>query len=195
MIYNNFLLNTFELFKKYSYICTVKMIEGTESPLLLPILFMAIVDKITEFVEKNLENTSFFVVDVFLNTFRSSTRIAVFLDGDNGIGVEDCAKVSRALNEELEKGEIIKSEDYTLEVSSPGLDKPLKLKRQYNANIGRKLKIVLNDKSEKTGKLLEVKENEIEIMEEIKVKKKITEKPATILFSDINKANVTVVFN
>lgn len=156
---------------------------------------MTIVDKIAEIVEKNLENTSFFVVDVFLNTFRNSTRIAVFLDGDNGIGVEDCAKVSRALNEELEKGEIIKSEDYTLEVSSPGLDKPLKLKRQYNANIGRKLKIVLNDKSEKTGKLVEVKENEIEIMEEIKVKKKITEKPATILFSDINKANVTVVFN
>jgi ribosome maturation factor RimP len=156
---------------------------------------MAIVDKITELVEQELEGTSFFVVDVFLNTFRSSTRIAVFLDGDNGIGVDDCAKVNRALNEILSTGELIKAEDYTLEVSSPGLDKPLKLKRQYNANIGRKLKIVLNDKSEKTGKLLNVNENEIEIMEEIKVKKKITEKPTAILFSDIAKANVTVVFN
>lgn len=154
---------------------------------------MVLADKIQAITEEAIQGTTFFVVDILVTTFRSNTRVAIFLDGDNGIGIDDCAEISRKIDDVIEAENLIEK-GYTLEVSSPGLDKPLKHKRQYQRNVGRKLKLLMNDKSEKTGTLLGVTDNGINLMEEIKEKKLKTEKEVNIPFDQINKANIIVVF-
>src|SRR5271154_3657007 len=65
------------------------------------------------------------------------THIRVFLDGDAGISIEKCVQYCRALYKKIEEAGLFPGGDFSLEVSSPGLDEPLKLLRQYKKNIGR----------------------------------------------------------
>lgn len=80
--------------------------------------------------------------------------LRIFIDKDGGVSVENCASVSRYLSEELDKeenAEVIEGA-YTIEVSSPGLDRPLKTKRDFERNLGRMLKVSLMDG--KKGKII-----------------------------------------
>jgi len=75
--------------------------------------------------------------------------LRIFIDKDGGVDVEDCARVSRCLSEELDKEEnsgIIEGA-YTIEVSSPGLDRPLKTKRDFERNLGKKLRVECDGKT------------------------------------------------
>jgi ribosome maturation factor RimP len=73
--------------------------------------------------------------------------LRIFIDKNGGVNVEDCASVSRCLSEELDKEENLSVIEgaYTIEVSSPGLDRPLKTKRDFERNVGRKVRIIQND--------------------------------------------------
>jgi ribosome maturation factor RimP len=157
--------------------------------------------EIEELVNKYLENLSLFIVEIMISGGGNIKKIVVLLDGDEGVNIAECASVSRRLGAELEELNIINS-PYLLEVSSAGLDQPLKLKRQYLKNKGRRLSIMLADDSIKTGKLEAVKEDFILINAEEKEKKsngkpgkKIVLVPVEIPFSDIKKSNVLVSFN
>src|SRR4051812_15883035 len=99
---------------------------------------MDLKEKIQDLAEKSLTNPTHFLVEVAVSKHKP-WKFTVVVDGDQGITIDDCAAASRALNESLES-EI--SDPYTLEVSTPGLDHPLKMKRQYKKNIGRGLKVV-----------------------------------------------------
>lgn len=149
------------------------------------------------FVEKvalsSLKDESYFIVDVIVKGVSGKTKILVLLDSDNGFNIDDCADLSRAISNEME-AEAIMDDPYVLEVSSPGLDHPLKLKRQYQKNVGRELKLVLADASIVKGKLIEVCENTIKFEKEIKEKKKIGSELVEINFDTIEKANVLVSF-
>ena len=93
-----------------------------------------------------------FVVDVVQNGRKG---ITVYFDSDSGVTFEKCTKVSRFLEQHLD-GINWQGGDYVLDVSSPGIDRPLKLWRQYPRQIGRTLKVRLNDGTEQEGKLREV---------------------------------------
>ena len=71
----------------------------------------------------------------------------------HGITIDDCANLNRELSKELDEITLSLQDSYLLEVSTPGLDQPLKLKRQYKKNIGRRLKVKLADKAVE-GKLV-----------------------------------------
>jgi ribosome maturation factor RimP len=75
--------------------------------------------------------------------------LRIFIDKDGGVNIEDCASVSRCLSEELDKEENLDLIEgaYTIEVSSPGLDRPLKTKKDFERNLGRKLRIQCNGKT------------------------------------------------
>lgn len=154
--------------------------------------------RIEELVSMNLGKESFFLVDVLLGGSPAMRKITVLVDGDQGISVEDCATISRKLAERLEQEDLIDSA-YVLEVSSPGVDQPLKLKRQYLKNVGRKLAVTLGDQQIKSGKLVGVKEEGIVLDEEVKDKqgkgKKITIQTVEIPFDQIKKSNVLIAFN
>ncbi len=151
---------------------------------------MDLTEKIKELAEKGLLNPAHFLVEVVVSKHKP-WKFTVIVDGDQGITIDDCAALSRALNESLESGI---SDPYTLEVSTPGLDHPLKLKRQYQKNIGRSLKIVRKDKSIVNGALKQTDEEKIMMETETGQGKKTEVKIIEILFTEIEKAFVTVSF-
>ena len=151
---------------------------------------MDLKEKLKDLAEKSLVNPAHFLVEVVVSKHKP-WKFTVSVDGDQGIMIDDCAALSRALNESLE-GEI--SDPYTLEVSTPGLDHPLKLKRQYKKNIGRGLKVVRKDKSIVNGALKQTEEEKIVLETEIGLGKKTEVKIIEIPFTEIEKAFVTVSF-
>src|SRR6187431_2405637 len=107
------------------------------------------------------ESTEIFLVELQVSP---ANDIKVFLDADNGITIDKCIRINRALYKRIEE-ELLPDGNFSLEVSSPGVDEPLKLKRQYKKNIGRTLEVVMNDNSRKEGKLIAADDEHIEVQE------------------------------
>ncbi len=101
---------------------------------------------IRSFLEAELAQSGKFLVDV---TVSAGNKITVYIDSLKGVTLDDCIEVSRFLESKLDR----EVEDFELEVSSPGLDKPLKLPVQFEKNLGRMLDIVKSDGIKITGKL------------------------------------------
>ena len=133
-----------------------------------------------------------FVVDVTVSARRGPRKILVVVDGEQGVNIDDCALVSRKLLEVIEEERLI-GDSYTLEVSTPGIDQPLKLKRQYYKNLGRRMKIRLQDKTVE-GKLAGVADDSIDLIQEEGTGKNKEETTVRIPFSSIDKAFVLVSF-
>jgi len=156
---------------------------------------MKIEEKILQLAEKNLTSADLFIVDLVITGNSGRQKISITLDGDQGVDIDACAYLTRKVGNEIEETNLIDSA-YILEVSSPGIDQPLKLKRQYYRNIGRKVSVTLLDDSQVDGLLKEVNEELIILDAERKDKasKKIMIESRKIAFSDIKKTNVLVSF-
>lgn len=150
---------------------------------------MALKEAIIKILNDIISTTDCYIVDVVVSDSKIRKKITVFIDSDEGISIDECGKVSQELGKELE--EIIDIA-FILEVSSPGADSPLKFERQYSKNIGRTLKVILEDSSELKGMLSQVSEGKITI--EPEAKKKI--KPETVILSidKIKEAKVVISF-
>lgn len=150
--------------------------------------------KIEELLRKKLEEPEFedcFLVDIEHN---GNKKVAVFLDSDTGITFDTCRLISRYLEEYLDEEGWL-GEKYILEVSSPGIDRPLRFKRQYRKNIGRVLKVQLTDGSQRKGTLLEVGDHHILLEAQKKKKKKTAEVvEVEIPFDQIESSVVQVLF-
>jgi len=140
-----------------------------------------------------LPDKDLFIVGINVSDSAVKQKVTVVADGDNGISIDQCATISRRLGRRIEEayGEEV---SYTLEVTSPGADQPLLYPRQYNRHIGRKLKLAMQDGTEKTGTLENVTDAGITLLEEIKEKKKVATKPVQLNFSDIAKSNIVISF-
>ena len=154
-------------------------------------------EQIIELLQPYLENDRIFIVDVKTTEGKTRQNITILLDTDEGIKIEECASVSRRFAHFVETNELV-AEAYNLEVSSPGIDQPLTLKRQYVKNIGRNLKVNLTGGGEKVGTLENVTESGIVLKEEVKKtkSKKIVEPVADTLipFETIQQAKVQISF-
>jgi ribosome maturation factor RimP len=114
------------------------------------------------------EDPAYFLVEMKI---KPTNNFKVFLDGDQGITIEKCITINRALYRKIEEAGMFPGGDFSLEVSSPGLDEPLKLFRQYKKNIGRPVEVILKDGIKVTGKMIEVQDNSI-LVEETRGKNK-----------------------
>ena len=152
----------------------------------------AILQQIEEFVLQFIEKWP----EVFLVEIKSSAsnQIIVLLDADDGITIEKCTTVNRALYKFIEETALFPDGNFSLEVSSPGLEKPLKLHRQYQKNIGRKVEVVLLDGTRLEGTLTHVNEEDIIIEEQEGKGKKQIMKTTTILFNQIKHTTVLITF-
>lgn len=153
---------------------------------------MSVVEKrIRELAEEKLaDRPDLFIVDIKI----SNSKIIVLLDGDEGLGIHDCALVSRHVGFHLEEENLIENA-YNLEVSSPGLDTPLLSDRQYQKNVGRNVSIKLTDGNKIEGKLLEVKEEGLLISHSVKEKgKKAQQVESLIEKSNIAETKVSISF-
>ncbi len=147
---------------------------------------------IEDFVNEQLVGSE----DVFLVEIKvlPGNNIKVYLDADNGITIEKCIKVNRALYNQIEESELFPNEDFSLEVSSPGIEEPLRLHRQYKKNIGRTVEVTMSDETKKEGKLLIVNDEEIIIEEKTGQGKKAVIQKTNILFNQVKHAKVLVTF-
>lgn len=137
------------------------------------------------------DDPSHFLVEIRI---KPTNNVKVFLDGDNGITIEKCIAINRALYKQLEGSGIFPNDDFSLEVSSPGLDEPLKSDRQYRKNVGRKVEVLLKDGVKLEGKLTEVRDASI-LVEEIKGKNKKQEIILhEILMENIKSTKIQIVF-
>lgn len=128
--------------------------------------------EILEKTKEMTEDLGYLFIDM---DFRGDSRnriLEIYIDNEAGVTVDDCKNVSRAVGDMIEEDGLIVSR-YRLDVSSPGIDRPLKYIQQFKRNIGRSFELKLEDESSSKleGKLLEVANNDLkfQIKKEIKV--------------------------
>ena len=151
--------------------------------------------EISRMVSALLKEPTHFLVDVVISGNRVQKKLIVIIDGDKGVTIEDCANLSRALSSKLDEEDLI-PDNYTLEVTTPGIEFPLKLKRQYLKNVGRGFKVTLKDKSIVKGTLIAAGNESIKSEFEERVSKgnKKEMKTMDIPFEMIDKAFVQISF-
>jgi ribosome maturation factor RimP len=157
------------------------------------IKIMAFKDKVYDLiVDALLEKPSVFLIDL---TITDNFKIIVALDGDNGVVLQDCIEISRAIENNLDREE----QDFSLEVASVGVGSPLKMVRQYKKNVGRTLIVTLATETIE-AELLEANDNFIILSWKAREPKKLgkgketVQKQQQIPYTDIKEAIVTVTF-
>lgn len=135
----------------------------------------------------------------FLVEIKNPTdKIKIFVDADQGVSVDVLGSLNKKLRKEIEERWLPEG-NFDLEVSSPGLDEPLKIKRQFKKNVGRTLELILKSGMKRKGVLKEVKEDSI-LLESGKKKKKKKEviNPEDLIseipFEKIKTTKVSVLF-
>lgn len=152
----------------------------------------AVIEKLEGLLAEWLVNMpDHFLVDV---KWLPGNKMQVFLDSETGIKIETCVEVSRYLEKHIDENGWL-GEKYTLEVSSPGMDAPLKVLRQYHRRIGRELSVVKTDGVKLEGVLKSVDEQGMELESSKVVKGKVIETNLyQIPFTDIKNAKLKFNF-
>jgi ribosome maturation factor RimP len=157
--------------------------------------FEAVEKALREIVNQHFPDV--FIVEIALTRGPMSV-LSVWIDTDEGITIDQCARLSRKFSAWLEENDPFDF-PFNLEVSSPGLGRPLKVRRQYHKNIGRKLKVKTTAAQTVTGKLLAVDEEGITLMPESKKKAQKSEKQENtelkLAFDAIQEAKVEISFD
>ena len=149
-----------------------------------------VTEQIRELLEPLLEGTDMFIVSVRI---KPTNNIKVFLDADSGLSIDKSAKMNRKLYALIEEKQLFPDGDFSLEVSSPGVDEPLTSERQYRKNIGRTVAVSpMTDEPEKIGLLKDVTEGGIVL--EMRVGKKKEIETLEMPFEEIKKIVVQIVF-
>ncbi len=139
--------------------------------------------KVLDIVKDVLEGTDKYLINMKITP---DNRIFVDIDGDNGINIDDCIEVSRAIESQLDRDE----EDFELNVSSAGADSPLKMPRQYRRHVGRDLNVTPFDGEQVEGTLMEADDQHFVI--KIKGKKKESAREVSFAYEDVKTAKVVV---
>jgi ribosome maturation factor RimP len=152
------------------------------------------VDTQIQTVEKLIEPLLF--DDIFLVSIKIKpiNNFKIYLDADGGLGIEKCIKINRALYKIMEEMGLYPDGDFSLEVSSPGIDEPLKLLRQYKKNISRSVEVTTNDEEKREGILKEVTDDAITIEQTEGKGKKAVVINTGINFTDIKQTKVLIKF-
>ncbi len=153
------------------------------------------IEKKTEIIrglaaEMIADEPGYFLVDVKL---KPGNSIQVLLDADEGVSLNKCVSYNRLLYKTLEEKALFAPGDFALEVSSPGLDEPFKLPRQYQKNIGRLVEVILKDGRKISGKLLAA-EPEVAVEETRGKGKKQEIVQHTIPLDQIKTTKIQIVF-
>lgn len=148
----------------------------------------ALEQKVRELIEPEPE---VFLVEM---SVRPTNNVKVFLDADKGISIDKLIHYNRRLYKRIEEEDFFVGNDFSLEVSSPGLDEPLKLHRQYLKNVGRYVEVLQENDSKIEGKLITAAETTIIVEEEKGKGKKKEMVQHTIPFAQIKTTRVQIKF-
>lgn len=152
---------------------------------------MALKDQISELVTPAVSDLGFYLEDVHVATPGSHRIVTCIVDGDASLNLDQVTSVSRVISELLDEAAFMGETPFTLEVTSPGVDRPLTQPRHFAKNVDRLLKIIKLDGSEITGRILSNTDHDVTLT--VAVKKETTEQ--TVSLTDIKRAVVEIEFN
>ena len=152
---------------------------------------MSLSEKITELVQPAVESAGFFLEDVHVLSPGSHRIITCIVDGQTPLNLDQVTSVSRNISELLDTADFMGETAFTLEVTSPGVDRPLILPRHWQKNVKRLVKVVNLDGSVVSGRISAVDESHVFLIEDIKGKSK----EHTVAFADVKRATVEIEFN
>ncbi|MGB0390957.1 MAG: ribosome assembly cofactor RimP [Salibacteraceae bacterium] len=145
-------------------------------------------------IEDTIQDTEIFLVDLKIS---GGNKINVLVDAIGGLPITDCIKVSRGIEHNLDR----EVEDFSLDVSSPGLDKPFKVFKQYEKNIDRSIRVALIDEGVVDAKIVGTEEPIIKL----KVEQVITKSDSLdevkkgdaigLSYKDIKESKINISFN
>jgi len=152
---------------------------------------MALKDQISELVTPVVSDLGFYLEDVHVATPGSHRIVTCIVDGDASLNLDQVTSVSRVISELLDEAPFMGETPFTLEVTSPGVDRPLTQPRHFAKNVSRLLKIIKLDGSEVTGRILSNTDKDVTLT--VAVKKETIEE--TVSLANIKRAVVEIEFN
>jgi len=150
-------------------------------------------EQVNKLIAEKLEEKNCFVVELEV---RAGNNILLEVDSLEKFTIQDCVDFSRAVEHNLDR----EIEDFELHVSSPGLDKPFRVKEQYIKNIGRDVKVNLHEGEKVKGTLIAVNDDDIEVEYSYKEriegrkKKQVIVKKEKIAFNNIKETTLIISF-
>lgn len=151
---------------------------------------MSLTQSLTELLRPAVENAGFFLEEVLLTSPGNHRILTCVVDGSKPLNLDEVTVVSRLISQLLDETTLI-DDTFTLEVTSPGVDRPLSERRHWEKNLTRIIAIVMSDESSLTARLTELGESDATFIENIKGRMKTH----TVLLADIKRAQVQVEFS
>jgi ribosome maturation factor RimP len=152
---------------------------------------MALKDQISEHITPALHKAGYFLEDVNLVSPGQHRIVTVIVDGQSALNLDQVTVASKLVSELLDEATFMGETPFTLEVTSPGIDRPLTLPRHFAKNVDRLLKVTKSDGIVVTGRILSNTESDVTLS----VTEKKDVKEVVISLSDIKRAQVEIEFN
>ena len=152
---------------------------------------MALKDQISEFISPALHKAGFFLEDINIVSPGQHRIVTVIVDGESALNLDQVTVASKLVSELLDEASFMGETPFTLEVTSPGIDRPLTLPRHFAKNADRLLKVTKTDGEVVTGRILS--NTEVDVTLTVTEKKDV--KQVTITLADIKRAQVEIEFN
>jgi ribosome maturation factor RimP len=152
---------------------------------------MAITDQIAALVTPAVQAQGFFLEDVHLVSPGKHRIVTCIVDGESALNLDQVTSVSRAISELLDEAPFMGETPFTLEVTSPGVDRPLTKPRHFVKNHDRLLKVTKNDGDVITGRITSSSDSDVTLL--VETKKESSE--VVIAYADIKRATVEIEFN
>ena len=152
---------------------------------------MALKDQISELITPALQKAGYFLEDVNLVSPGQHRIVTVIVDGETGLNLDQVTVASKIVSELLDDASFMGETPFTLEVTSPGIDRPLTLPRHFAKNVDRLLKVTKTDGLVITGRIRSNSENALTL--EVTEKKEVKE--VVIALAEIKRAMVEIEFN
>ena len=152
---------------------------------------MALKDQISEFISPAIHKAGYFLEDVNLVSPGQHRIVTVIVDGASALNLDQVTVASKLVSELLDDAPFMGETPFTLEVTSPGIDRPLTLPRHFAKNADRLLKVTKTDGEVVTGRILS--NTEVDVTLTVTEKKDVKE--VTIALVDIKRAQVEIEFN
>ena len=146
---------------------------------------MALKDSIIELIEPAVSREGSYLEEVAVATPGKSRIVTIIVDGDASLTLDQVTIVTKAISELLDTAPFMGDSPFTLEVTSPGVDRPLTPPRHWRKNATRKVRIIATDGREILGRILSADESAVTL----------TEPESTIAYADIKRAHVEIEFN
>jgi ribosome maturation factor RimP len=139
--------------------------------------------RVTDLIEGPIGDEGFALAEVTLSQYKSNVTLRVFVYGEQGVSIDDCAALSRMIGNVIDRTDLFEN-GYTLEVSSPGLDRPLKTPLDYRYRQGETIKVEFVDRTRKGLKAVikSVEDSDVELSDETGT--------FTVNLADIKKARI-----